>query len=96
MMNFKQAKWRSKKYLDFVRTQPCAICGRPSDHAHHIIGIGGMGGMGTKAPDYMTMPLCVAHHTAMHNSDYPWSDQWEHIARTLGKAIDEGGLDVKS
>jgi hypothetical protein len=32
----------------------------------------------------------------MHNSDYPWSDQWEYIARTLGRAIDEGVLDVKN
>ena len=96
MMNFKQKKWRSKKYLDFVRSLPCAMCGRPADDPHHLIGVGGMGGTGTTAPDWTAIPLCRGDHGMMHSNPELWPDQWEHIARTLGKAIDAGVLDVKS
>lgn len=93
--NFKQKKWRSKKYLDFVRSLPCSLCGAPADHAHHIIGIGGMGGMGTTASDYTAMPMCAGCHRSMHDDPDKWILQWEFMAHTLGKAIEAGVLDVK-
>lgn len=93
--NFKQKKWRSKKYLDFVRSIPCAMCGRPADDPHHLIGMGGMGGTGTTAPDWTAIPLCRGDHNIMHTNPELWPDQWEMIARTLGKAIESGVLDVK-
>lgn len=94
-MNFKQNKWRNKKYLDFVRSLPCAVCGAPADHAHHLIGVGGMGGMGTTAPDYTAIPACGGCHKRIHETPEMWPAQWEMIVNTLGKAIDEGTLDVK-
>jgi len=51
-----------KKYLKFVRSLPCCVCDNPDSVPHHLIGYG-YGGMGTKAPDYLAMPLCLRHHT---------------------------------
>lgn len=99
----KQKPWRSAKYLKWVRTQPCCMCDElpnsPGERieAHHLIGVGGWNGMGTKAPDWATMPLCKSDftnvcHDEMNQSSKHWDEQWEMIARTLGKAIDEGIL----
>jgi hypothetical protein len=46
--------------------------------------------MGIKAPDWTVMPLTRGHHQEMHLSPDLWVYQWEHIARTLGRAIEEG------
>lgn len=71
--------------------QPCSVCGNPSPNdPHHLIGVGGMSGMGLKAPDTMLMPLCHADHMALHAKPSMWPAQWEWIARTMGKAIEEG------
>ena len=83
--------YRSKSYLKWVRSQDCALCGAPGpSDAHHLIGIGGMGGMGTKAPDSAVMPLCRGCHSRIHRMPELWPKQWEYIARTLIKAIEEG------
>ena len=88
----KNKAWRSPKYLAWVRTLPCCICGRPAGEAHHIKGIGHMSGIGIKASDAMTMPLCREHHSEMHQDMNMQPDQFEYICRTLGRAIDEGVL----
>lgn len=41
-------------------------CGQPADDAHHLIGWG-QGGVGTKAHDIFTIPLCRKHHRALHH-----------------------------
>lgn len=84
---------KNKKYLDWVRRQPCACCGAPGDDAHHIIGIGGMSGMGMKAPDWATMPMCRIHHTMIHNTPEMWPEQWSWIKATLNRA-EKYGIDV--
>lgn len=90
MSNFKQKAFRSKKYLEFVRLLTCSVCATDQNIvAHHLIGIGGMGGMGTKAPDNMTMPLCPECHAMVHRSHLMWPDQWEYIAKTQARFIDE-------
>tara|TARA_R110002110_G_scaffold393274_1_gene606948 strand:+ start:369 stop:647 length:279 start_codon:yes stop_codon:yes gene_type:complete len=84
----KQKSFRSKKYLAFVRTLPCSICGTDQDVvAHHLIGVGGMGGMGTKAPDNFTLPLCAEDHSKIHQEPELWQDQWEWIAITQSEWI---------
>lgn len=46
----------NKKYLDFIRTFPCVVCGNPNVVAHHNY-------HGTKwKNDYLAMPLCQEHH----------------------------------
>jgi hypothetical protein len=50
---------RDRKYLAFVRTQPCAVCGswRWVESAH----TGGRG-LTQKADDRKAIPLCRFHH----------------------------------
>ncbi len=51
---------RDAKYLAWIRTLPCAACGRhaPSEAAH----TGDDGGMSQKASDYSAIPLCPGCH----------------------------------
>ena len=60
-------------YLRWVRRQPCCVCGKfaPSD-AHHRTGAG----MGIKAHDHETMPLCRTHHRQLHDLRGHFND-WE-------------------
>lgn len=92
-MNFqKSLAWRSKKYLAWIDSLECIHChGSGGDH-HHLIGIGNMGGMGTKAPDSMAMPMCRECHGMFHLHSELWPMQWEYIARTLDRATREGVL----
>lgn len=54
---------RSKDYLAHVRTFPCCSCGATEAiHAHHVAS----GGMGQKASDYLTAPLCWSCHNRWH------------------------------
>jgi hypothetical protein len=86
---------RSQKYLDWVKTQPSVISGRPADDAHHIKGHG-YGGT-TKPSDYFTFPLTRDEHTHFHNIGWQsweakYGSQWKYIAETLERAIREGVL----
>lgn len=58
--------FRSDAYLSYVRTQPCAVCGRMwsnfNNHAHHTE----TGGKGIKSSDLTCIPLCFAHHQMLH------------------------------
>ena len=50
---------RNPRYLAWIRTQPCLVCGstRWIEAAHT-----GSHGLGQKSPDTSAVPLCVAHH----------------------------------
>jgi hypothetical protein len=91
------ARWRSPNYLKWVRTQPCCFphddCSGPIQ-VHHSKGVGNLSGVGLKAPDWATMPLCAKHHNELHATPELWPEQWEMVVRTLGKAIDDGVLVV--
>ena len=88
----KSIRWRNVPYMAWVKSLPCAMCGCPSDDAHHIKGVGHMSGAGTKAPDWATMPLRRIHHDEMHRNPEMWPMQWEMISRTIGAAIESGML----
>lgn len=81
---------KSRKYLKWVKEKPCSVCGAPADDAHHIIGVGHFSGMGMKAPDYLSVPLCRGHHEEIHRNPELWQSQWENIVRTLHRAFQEG------
>jgi hypothetical protein len=87
--HFKTPAWRSKKYLDWVKTQPCCVCKAPADDAHHIKGLGHLSGVGLTAPDQYVMPMCRTHHHWIHANPTEWPNQWEWALRTLAKAISE-------
>ena len=63
----KRIRWISPRFIEWVKTQPCACCGQPADDAHHLIGWG-QGGMATKAHDIFTIPLCRVHHRQLHDN----------------------------
>ena len=90
--------WRSQKYLNWVKTLPSVISGRPADDAHHLIGHG-QGGMGTKVTDLWVFPLTRDEHTELHNIGWrAWEEkhgsQWKYIAETLKRAYEEGLINV--
>lgn len=62
---------RSKKHLDYIRQLPCACClrDRSDQHreAHHLLRDSGKG-LGMKAGDEHTIPLCTQHHNDLHQS----------------------------
>ena len=62
----KRIRWVSDGFISWVKTQPCMCCGQAADDAHHLIGWG-QGGVGTKAHDIFTLPLCRKHHRALHH-----------------------------
>jgi hypothetical protein len=54
---------RDAIYLAYVRSMACCICGAPSpSDPHHF----GPGGMGLKADDRRTVPLCRRCHDLWH------------------------------
>ena len=50
---------RTRKYLDWVASQNCVLCGAVGVHCHHIRE--GQG-MAQRASDYLAIPLCPECH----------------------------------
>ena len=68
----KQTRWENKKYIKWVCTQDCVVCGEPgySDNQivpHHIKGIGHLSGGALKAGDNWAMPMHVKCHNYFHH-----------------------------
>lgn len=62
----KPLTYESADYREFVRKQPCFICGRdyteiPVECHHESMGTGEQE-QGGKCFDLMTLPLCIDHH----------------------------------
>ena len=82
---------RSKAYLRWVSEQPCSKCGAPGPvEAHHIKHVGHFSGVGMKASDLLTCPLCHECHMELHATPDLWPDQMVYILRTIEKAEKEG------
>ncbi|MCK5616199.1 DUF968 domain-containing protein [Candidatus Pacearchaeota archaeon] len=64
--------FRSKAYLEFIKTLPCVVCGREAGEylsvvpAHQKLG---EGGIGIKPPDTHCLPLCHYCHTHEHRGE---------------------------
>ncbi|MGK3355006.1 DUF968 domain-containing protein, partial [Escherichia coli] len=91
----KRRRWLNEKYTRWVKTQPCACCGKPADDPHHLIGHG-QGGMGTKAHDLFVLPLCRKHHDELHADtvafEEKYGSQLELIFRFIDRALAIGVL----
>jgi hypothetical protein len=56
---------RNQKYLAWIRTLPCLVCGaRRGIEASHT----GPHGLGQKSPDTSAIPLCTRHHRTGNDS----------------------------
>lgn len=72
MPDQRQPRHHDPDYLDFIRQQPCCICGDNTtvEAAHLRLGSIGNGkpitGMGEKAADKWALPLCGKHHREQH------------------------------
>lgn len=71
----KRQRWESKKWLKWVKSQQCCGCGSSADDPHHIIGHS-QGGMGTKAHDLSTIPLCRDCHNSLHADMHAWEAEY--------------------
>ncbi|EJW0352593.1 DUF968 domain-containing protein [Escherichia coli] len=95
MLRPKRRRWENDKYTRWVKTQQCTCCGNPADDPHHLIGHG-QGGMGTKAHDLFVIPLCRAHHDALHADtvafEAKYGDQLALLFRFLDRALAIGAL----
>lgn len=60
-------RWESSRYLAFVRQHPCCVCGATESIEAHHYDPGGSG-MGRKADDTATAPLCTWHHREWHDT----------------------------
>lgn len=54
-----------KKYIEWIRSLNCIVCGYGLCDPHHV-NKEGHGGMGTKTSDDRTIPLCHKHHQEVH------------------------------
>lgn len=94
--------WRSRKWLDWVKSQPSCISGRPSDDSHHIKGYSYItgSGAGQKGDDLFVIPLTRDEHALFHSgiTVLAWEEengrQFEHWARLVRLAIKEGVLKI--
>ena len=97
----KNKRWIEKDYTRWVATLPCCNCGIHDDtivahHLKHRHAPHGGGGMGMKAHDWLTMPLCYTCHDKAHNGDADVLDwQADFIFKTLTQAFKYGILSYK-
>jgi hypothetical protein len=93
-------RYRNKVHLRFVAQQPCLLCGRKPTDAHHIRFVQPRA-LGRKASDEFAVPLCRAHHRAVHRTgdEKAW---WQQagvdplkVARKLWKLTRLGGPRIR-
>ncbi|WP_442960034.1 DUF968 domain-containing protein [Providencia sp. PROV148] len=94
MLKPKLQRWINDNYLQWVKSQPCCVCNSIAHEAHHLIGHG-QGGMGTKAHDLFTIPLCRIHHSELHKDPNGWEREHGSQLVLLFKFLDRSiGLGV--
>ena len=73
MLRQREPRQHDKRHLDFVRSQPCCICGEDTtvEAAHIRTGSIPHGkrstGMQEKPSDKWAVPLCKVHHDQQHS-----------------------------
>jgi ferredoxin len=90
--NQQMKKWKNRKYMEWVAEQPCIHCGTYPVQVHHIRSNALGAGMGLKAPDYYTMPVCQQCHMDCHSLEHDRETQYRWILQTIGMAITNGIL----
>ncbi|WP_227720568.1 DUF968 domain-containing protein [Yersinia proxima] len=95
MLRPKLRRWENRRYLQWVKSQPCCGCGDGGCDPHHIIGHG-QGGMATKAHDLFTFPLCRICHDKLHDNQRAWEEEHGNqivlLFRFMDRSIGIGAL----
>lgn len=93
--------WRSRDWLDWVKTLPSVVSGRPADDPHHIKGYSHITGSGgsMKGDDLFVIPLTRDEHTMFDHLGWKtWEEKYgsqlEHWARMVRLAVKLGKLKV--
>ena len=80
----KSEKYKNKKHLIFVSGQQCCLGIISEDwcngnvQAHHLLRpYEGKRGMGMKASDKNTIPLCYGHHSQLHDKNGDEDSFWK-------------------
>jgi hypothetical protein len=80
----KQETPRDKKYLDWLKEQPCAICDHPKYANRDVVAahqsVSGRS-MGKKGSDFEALPLCTFCHD--EEGQYGVESTWKHVDRKL-------------
>ena len=69
--------YRSRKYLEWVRSRACCVTGSYCNVVAHHVRMYGSGGTGIKPSDYMAVPLSTEAHATLHRigeSEF-WKDE---------------------
>ena len=76
-------------YLDWIRSRICAVCECSSDtEPHHIKGEYHLSGVGMKANDIFTIPVCRKCHEFLHSGAFGWKEEQRRaLTETLVAAI---------
>jgi len=62
----KPKTFKNEKYLAFIRTKPCLICGQQAEPCH-VRRLHYGAGTAKKPHDYVAVPGCRTHHEAVEN-----------------------------
>jgi ERF superfamily len=60
-------RYRNREHLRFVAQQACLVCGRKQSDPHHLRYLQPRA-LGRKVSDEFAVPLCRAHHRAVHRA----------------------------
>ncbi|WHP46391.1 DUF968 domain-containing protein [Mannheimia bovis] len=92
----KLQRFECRKWLQYVKAQPCVCCGQQADDPHHLIGYGGA--MGSKKHDLFTLPLCRIHHDELHHNvakfEANYGSQSDLFVKVLDRALGLGALEI--
>lgn len=66
--NPKPETYRNPKYLRWIRTLPCGICGKPAEPSHTRRSYWGAG-TSQKPHDYVAVPRCRYCHVELFEDD---------------------------
>ena len=99
----RQPRIKDNRHLDFIRGLPCCIClnNTATEAAHVRYADPRVGkrstGMGEKAHDMFTVPLCGMHHRDQHlNSEREWwqTMQIDPVLLSLALYVNSGDQDM--
>lgn len=74
----KPKAYRSEKYLKFIRSKKCIVCGKKAVAAH-VRKQYWMAGIAKKPHDYVCISLCDYHHKLLDSHSVEYFDEYFNI-----------------